>query len=94
MSDQIALLCQEQQAQTESLGEIRLALDALHRLVKRLESQLDDQAARIEDLHERLTRQEARSTGSIQGLDGEVTVSFPPEWGEVVPLVEVSDSDG
>ena len=76
---QLLLISQEQDSQIKSLGEIRLALTALLERVRGVEQHI----ATLEAAHQ------AHITGGIQGLDGSVTVTFPPEWGESVPLVEV-----
>jgi len=75
------LLSQEQTRQTESLGEIRLSLTALLERVRGIERHV----ATLEAAHQ-------AHIGGIQGLDGEVSVRFPPEWGGSVPLVEVRDN--
>ena len=44
----------------------------------------------IDRLNERIAELEGRTmTGSIEGLAGCVTVSYPREWGETVPLFEI-----
>jgi len=63
--DRMALLGQEVNELVASIGELRLALNALRKRVERLE--------RLERERERY-----RMTGSVAGLEGEWTVTFPP----------------
>lgn len=79
LKTRFVLLSQEQEAQTKSLSEFRLAQGAILQELKRLERRI----ATLEAVH---------CAGSIQGLDGEIRVSFPEEWGGMVPLVEVRDN--
>jgi len=61
---------------TKSLGEIRLALRAI--------------VGRLESIEARLAELEARKCrGTIEGLDGAVTITCPPEWGGGIPLVMI-----
>ena len=51
----------------KSLGELRMGLDALYR-------KLDELEARMRELEQRTL------TGTIDGLEGDWTVSVPPEF--------------
>jgi len=74
------MLGQEQVAQAESMGQLRLTLDLLRRRVESLE----DEVATLKAAHEA-----AVMHGGIDGLPGTVTVTVPPEWGGTIPLIEV-----
>ena len=63
-------------AATERLGEMQITLNALYRQIARLEQ-------RIRDLEAKALDTDRRMTGSIQGLEGEWTVTPPPYWADL-----------
>ena len=54
-------------------GEIQITLNSLYRQLARMEQ-------RIRDLEAKAIDSDRRMTGSIQGLEGEWTVTPPPEF--------------
>jgi len=75
---QFLVISQEQIHQTKSIGELRLAIAALTENLAQLEGKI----AMLESAHN------THIVGSIEGLPGNVSVTFPPQWGGDVPLVE------
>ena len=61
---------------SERLGEMQSTLNALYRQIARLEQ-------RIRDLEAKALDTDRRMTGSIQGLEGEWTVTPPPYWADL-----------
>ena len=58
----------------DRLGEMQMTLGALYRQIARLEQRVRDLEAKAIDI-------DRRWTGSIEGLEGEWTVTAPPEFG-------------
>ena len=54
-------------------GELQTTLNVLYRQIARLQQ-------RVRDLEAKAIDTDGRMVGTIQGLEGEWTVSPPPEW--------------
>ena len=64
----------------ERIGEMQLTLNALYRQIARLEQRIRDLEAKAIDIDRRIY------TGGWQGLEGEWTVTPPPEFeGAFIP---------